>query len=166
MFFKNQPQQCSLTSHDVQLLPGTSPICQALYHLHPQKRGLMRKEVDYLLTQMLAAPSHSPWASPCILVTTENGQLRFCTDHRRMNAVTVPDAYPLPWIDDLLDEVGQSRFVIKIDLLKGYYQITLTKRAQEISAFITPFGLFHWLVAPFGIRNCPATFQTAMNHLV
>ncbi len=62
--------------------------------------------------------------------------------------------------------MGQSKFVTKIDLLKGYYQIPLTKRAQEISAFITPFGLFHYLVAPFGMRNCPTTFQRVMNHLV
>ena len=163
--FGDHPRRCTLISHDVQLLPGTSPIRQAPYRLHPQKRHQMQKEVDYLLDQGLAVPSKSPWASPCLLVPKEGGQLRFCTDYRRVNTVTVPDAYPLPRVDDLIDEVGQAKYITKLDLLKGYYQIPLTEDAQQISAFITPFGLFHYLVAPFGMRNCPATFQRAMNNL-
>ena len=164
--FGDHPQRSTLISHDVQLLPGTSPIRQAPYRLNPQKRHQMQKEVGYLLDQGLAVPSKSPWASPCLLVPKEDGQQRFCTDYRRVNAVTVPDAYPLPRVDDLIDEVGQARYITKLDLLKGYYQIPLTEDAQQISAFITPFGLFQYLVAPFGMRNCPATFQRAMNTLV
>ena len=163
--FGDHPQRCTLISHDVQLLPGTSPIRQAFYRLNPQKRHKMQKEVEYLLDQGLAVPSNSPWASPCLLVPKEDGQRRFWTDYRRVNAVTVPDAYPLPRVDDLIDEVGQAKFITKIDLLNGYYQVPLTENAQQISAFITPFGLFHYLVAPFGMRNCPATFQRAMNNL-
>lgn len=80
--------------------------------------------------------------------------------------MTVPDSYPIPRIDDLVDAVGQSRFLTKIDLLKGYYQVPLTKSAQLISAFVTPFGLYHYLVMPFGMRNSPATFQRLMNYLL
>lgn len=163
--FGDHPQRCTLISHDVQLIPGTSPIRQAPYRLNPQKRHQMQKEVEYLLEQGLAVPSNSPWASPCLLVPKEDGQNRFCTDYRKVNAVTVPDAYPLPRVDDLIDEVGQTKYITKIDLLKGYYQIPLSEEAQQISAFITPFGLFQYLVAPFGMRNCPATFQRAMNNL-
>lgn len=163
--FGDHPQKCTLITHDVKLHPGTHPIRQAPYRLNPQKRHQMQKEVDYLLQQGLAVPSKSPWASPCLLVPKEGGQLRFCTDYRRVNTVTVPDAYPLPRVDDLIDEVGQAKFITKLDLLKGYYQIPLTEDAQQISAFITSFGLFHYLVAPFGMRNCPATFQRAMNNL-
>lgn len=126
----------------------------------------MRKEVDYLLQQGLAVPSCSPWASPCQLVPKEDGQLRFCTNYRRVNCVTVPDASPLPRVDDLVDEVGQAIYINTLDLLKGYYQVALTERAQQTSAFITPFGLFHYLVAPFGMRNCPATFQRLMNNIL
>lgn len=163
--FGDHPRRCNIASHDVQLIAGTSPIRQAPYRLNLQKRQQMQKEVDYLIQQGLAVPSNSPWASPCLLVPKEDGQQRFCTDYRRVNAVTVPDAHPLPRIDDLIDEVGQSQFITKLDLLKGYYQIPLTQEAQQISAFITPFGLFQYLVAPFGMRNCPATFQRAMNQL-
>ena len=92
--------------------------------------------------------------------------MRFCTDYRRVNAVTVPDPYPLPRIDDLIDNVGQSKYITKIDLLKGYYQILLSENAQQISAFITPFGLFHYKVMPFGMRNAPSTFQRVMDYLL
>lgn len=83
-----------------------------------------------------------------------------------MNAVTKPDAYPLPRIEDCIDQVGAACFVSKFDLLKGYWQIPLTDRAREISAFITPSGLFSYTVMSFGLRNAPATFQRLMNMVV
>lgn len=159
------PGHCTIMSHDVILAPGTNPIRQPPYRLPHHKREQMKKEVDYLVDHGLAVPSCSPWASPCLLVPKEGGQLRLCTDYRRVNTVTQPDPYPLPRIDDLIDTVGQSKFISKIDLLKGYHQIPLTDNAQLISAFITPFGLYHYQVMPFGMRNSPATFQRTMNFL-
>ncbi len=164
--FGDHPKICNVLRHDVKVLPGTFPIKQSPYRVNPRKREQMQEEVQYLLEQGLAIPSSSPWASPCLLVPKEDGQLRFCTDYRRVNAVTIPDAYPLPRVDDLIDEVGQAKFVTKLDLLKGYYQIALTERAQIVSAFITPFGPFQYVVAPFGMRNCPATFQRAMKKIM
>lgn len=92
--FSDHPGRYIMLLHDVNLVPGTSPFRTSPYRMHPQKREQMRREVDYLLEQGLAIPSHSPWASP--------------TDYRRVNAVTVPDAYPLPRVDDLIDEVWTS----------------------------------------------------------
>ena len=126
----------------------------------------MKEEVDYLLEHGIATPSKSPWASPCLLVPKEDGSTRFCTDYRKVNNVTVKDSYPLPLIDDLIDSVGQARFVTKIDLLKGYYQVALTDRAKLISAFITPFGLFQYEVMPFGLTNAPSTFQRLINYTI
>ena len=102
--FKDDPGCCHTVTHSIKLQPGTLPIKQHYYRLHPQKRTQMRKEVDYLLDHGLAVPSQSPWASPSLLVPKEDGQLRLCTDYRRVNSVTVPDAYPLPRVDDLIDE--------------------------------------------------------------
>lgn len=160
------PGHCNLICHDVELMPGTTPIRQAPYRVPQTKKDLIKKEVDYLLENGLAVPSNSPWASPCLLVPKEDGSLRLCTDYRRVNAVTLPDAYPIPRIDDLVDSVGQSTYISKIDLLKGYYQIKLSEKAQPISAFVTPFGLFQYLRMPFGMRNSPATFQRIMNFIL
>lgn len=126
----------------------------------------MKKEVDFLLENHLADPSISPWASPCLLIPKSEGTNRFCTDYRKVIKVTVPDSHPLPLIEDLLDSVGNSKFITKIDLQKGYYQIGLSEEAKTISALITPFGLFNYTGMPFGMINAPATFQRALTYTI
>ena len=125
----------------------------------------MKKEVEFLLNNNLAETNISPWAS-CLLIPKPDGSSRFCTDSRKLIIVTVPDSYPLPLMDNLLDSIGQSPYVTTIDLLKGYYQIPISEQAESISAFITPFGLFQYTVMPFGLSNAPATFQRAINYII
>jgi len=90
--------------------------------------------------------------------------LRFCTDFRKVNALTKPDSYPLTHIEDCIDRIGHSQYVSKFDMLKGYWQ---SERAKEISAFVTPDGLFQYKVTcmPFGMRNAHATFQRFINQV-
>ena len=111
-------------------------------------------------------PCRTPWSSPCVLVPKAGGGYRLCTDYRKVNSLTVADSYPLPVIDDIVDSIGQSKFVTKLDLLKGYYQIPLTDTAKKISEFVTPQGLFQYKVLPFGMRNSPPTFQRLMDLLI
>ena len=160
------PGVCRTAAHDIQLVPNTSPIRQQFYRIGPEKLKLMKEEVAYLLRNGLAEQSSSPWASPCILVPKSNGQVRLCTDYRKVNNVTTKDSYPLPRIDDIIDSVGKAKYLTQIDMLKGYYQIPLTKRAKTISAFITPFGLFEYTRLPFGMCNAPATFQRIINEVI
>ena len=164
--FHDFPRKSGILLHDIELVPGTTPIRQQAYRVGPERKRKMKEEVEYLLRHGLARPSKSPWASPCILVPKEDGSSRFCTDYRKINNVTIKDSYPLPLIDDLIDSVGQAKFVTKIDLLKGYYQVGLTERAKLISAFITPFGLFQYEVMPFGLTNAPSTFQRLVNFII
>ena len=155
----DEPSECNSISHDIELLPGVRPIRQNYYRVNPEKRKVMKDEVEYLLKHKLAVPSRSPWASPCLLVPKPNGKVRLCTDYRQLNSVTVKDSFPLPRIDDILDAIGSSKFLTQIDMLKGYYQIPLSDNAKQMSAFITPFGLFQYERLPFGMCNAPATFQ-------
>lgn len=83
-----------------------------------------------------------------------------------MNSVTVPDAYPLPRIDDCIDEIGPATFVTKLDMLKGYWQVPLTPHASEVSAFVTPDQFLQYKVMPFGMCNAPATFQRLINKVL
>lgn len=163
---RDLPGFCTLILHDVELTQNATPIRQAPFRLNPEKKLIMKREINFLLENDLARPSNSPWASPCILTPKPDGSFRFCTDYRKVNQLTVPDAYPLPLIDDLIDMVGQSRIISKVDLQKGYYQVGLTERAKTISAFITPFGLFEYQRMPFGMRNAPATFQRTINSII
>ena len=83
-----------------------------------------------------------------------------------MNAITKGDTYPLPRILDCIDGLGNAKYVNKIDLLKGYWCVPLTKRAREISAFVAPFGLYEYNVTAFGLKNAPARFQQLINQII
>lgn len=98
-----------------------------------------------------------------MLVPKSDCSIRFCIDYRKVNQVTRTDAFPIPRLEDCIDRIGRAKFVSKLDLLKGYWQVPLTPRAQQVSAFVTPGGLYECLVLPFGMKNAPASFQRAMN---
>ncbi|XP_076069754.1 uncharacterized protein LOC143041630 [Oratosquilla oratoria] len=134
-----------------------------LGHVSNDQKEYVREEVQRLQEVGIVEPSSSPWASPVVLVPKPDGSMRLCIDYRKLNAVTEPDSYPLPRIDDVIDEVGRAQWVTKLDLLQGYYQVRLSERSRAISAFITPEGLYQFTVLPFGLRNAPATFQRLMN---
>ena len=89
-----------------------------------------------------------------------------CTDCRKVNSVTKTDPFPIPRIDDCVDKVGNSKYVTKFDLLKGFWQVPLTDRAKEVSAFATPNGLYQYKVMLFGMKNSPATFQRLVNNVI
>ncbi len=138
------------------------PVKQNAYRVNPVKRALMKQETQYLLEHNLAVPSASPWCSPCLLVPKPDGTSRFCTDYRKVNALTKADSFPLPRMEDCVDRVGNAKFVTKLDLLQGYWQVPLTERAYEISAFATPDVFLQYRVMAFGLRNAGATFQRLM----
>lgn len=111
----------------------------------------MKTEVEYMLQHGLAQHSQCPWSSPCLLVPKADGPFRFCTDFRKVNAVPKPDSFPLPRMEDRVDRVGSATFVTKLDLLKGYWQVPLTTRASDISAFATTdFFLYSIPSSPLG----------------
>ena len=163
--FSDVPGRTNLVQHEVDVGDAT-PIKQHPYRVHPDKQKKMSAEVDYLLEHDLIEPSSSPWSSPCLLVPKPDGSVRFCTDFCKVNNLTKPDSFPMPRIDDCIDRIGQAQYVTRLDLLKGFYQIDLTPDAREISAFVTPDGLFQYKVMPFGMRNGPATFQRLMTQVI
>ena len=134
--------------------------------MNPVKQQYLREEVQYLLDNSLIEHSQSGWSSPCILVPKPDGTFCMCTDYRKVNSVTKTDTFPIPRIDDCIDNIGHAKYVTNFDLLKGFWQIPLTDRAKEISAFVTPDGLYQYKVMPFGMRNSPATFQRLVNNLI
>ena len=163
--FGDTPSCTHLIEHDIDI-GDAKPIKQRFYRVNADKRNYLEAEVDYMLTNDIAEPCTSSWASPCILVPKPDGTFRFCSDFRKVNNVTKPDSFPLPRMEDCIDQVGSAKFVSKFDLLKGYWQVPLSARAREIAAFITPNGLYSYKVMPFGLRNAPATFQRLMNQVI
>ena len=163
--FPDVPSKTNLIEHDVDV-GDYAPIKQHPYRVSPMKKELLDKEVQYMLENDIIEESQSNWSSPCILVPKHDGGFRFCTDFRKVNDKTKSDSFPIPRIADCIDQIGNAKFVSTFDMLKGYWQVPLTQRAREISAFVTPSGLYQYKVMPFGMKNAPATFQRMVNKLV
>ena len=141
----------------------SQPVKQHSYRMNPTKQKYLREEIQYLLDNDFIEPSQSEWSSPCILVPKPDGTYQMCTDYRKVNNLSKTDTFPIPRMDDCIDKIENSKYITKFDLLKGFWQIPLTERAKEISAFVTPDGLYHYKVMPFGMKNSPVTFTIIYN---
>ena len=139
------------------------PINLSPYPLSREKREELTKQINYLLERGLIRPSASPWGFPVLFVRKADGSWRMCIDYRALNRISIKNGYPLPRIDELLDIVGRAKFLSKLDLLPGYWQIPLDENAIPKTAFNTLFGKYEWLVMPFGLTGAPGTFQSIMN---
>ena len=120
-----------------------------------------------MLTGGQIEASDSPWLSPVVLVTKKDGGGgRFSVDYRRLNDVTVKDAYPLSRIYDTLDMLAGKQWFSTLDLASGYWQVSLSQEARTKTAFTTHSGLFQFRVMPFGLCNAPATFERLMDRVL
>lgn len=137
--------------HRIHLLPGSLAVNVKPYRYPHVLKQTMTKIVEEMLQQGLVRPSHSPYSSPVLLVRKKDGTYRFCVDYRALNAVTIKDRFPIPTIDELLDELGKATIFTKLDLRSGYHQIRVHHRDIHKIAFRTLD------------RHFESTFQATMN---
>ena len=147
-------------------MQGARPVKQGYRPFPRAKQEVADAEVDKMLADKIIEPSHSPWASPVVLVTKKDGSIRFCVDYRKVNELTKKDAYPLPRISETLDTLSGGEWFCTMDLASGYWQIKMSDYAKPMTAFTTRKGLFHFNVMPFGLSNAPATFQRLMERVL
>jgi len=149
----------------IDLIPGTGPISLAPYRMSPAELAELKKHIEELLPKQFIRPNVSPWVTPVLLVKKKDSGSRLCVDYRQLNKVTIKNKYPLPRIDDLMDQLRGASVFSKIDLRSGYHQIRVKAKDIPKTAFRTRYGHYEYLVMPFGVTNAPAVFMDYMNRI-
>jgi hypothetical protein len=149
--------------HRTILVPGAAPVAIRPYRYPVAHKDELERQCIAMIDQGIVRRSDSAFSSSVLLIKKPDGSWRFCVDYHALNALTVKDAFPIPVVEELLDELNGSRFFTKLDLCSGYHQVRMRADDVHKMAFRTHDGLYEFLVMPFGLCNAPATFQALMN---
>ncbi|GKE36854.1 putative reverse transcriptase domain-containing protein, partial [Tanacetum coccineum] len=149
----------------IDLIPEATPVAKFPYQLAPSEMQELSEQLQELQDKGFIRPSHSPWGAPVLFIKKKDGSLRMCIDYRELNKLTVKNRYPLPRIDDLFDQLQGARYLSKIDLRSGYYQLRVHEDDISKIAFRTRYEHFEFTVMPFGLTNAPAVFMDLMNRV-
>jgi hypothetical protein len=152
-----------LCTHKIYIKEDCQPICQPQRRMNPNLREILKEELQKLLNAGFIYPiSDSEWVSPLVIVPKKNGKWRVCVDYRALNKATQKDHFPLPFIDQVLDNLSGKKFFSFLDGFSGYNQIKIAPQDQDKTTFTSPWGTFSYRVLPFGLCNAPTTFQRAV----
>ena len=149
--FSEVPGRTDLVEHQIHTLP-VEKVCKRPYRIPEAQRVTVQREMTTMLEMGVLEESHSEWSSPIVLVPKPDRTVRFCNDFRGLNEVNKFDAFPMPWVGELIDRLRMARYISTLDLTKGY-----------AGSGPGSSGLHHYRVLPFGLHGAPATVQRLMD---
>ncbi|XP_052725957.1 uncharacterized protein LOC128194408 [Vigna angularis] len=149
----------------IDLVMTAVPISVQPYRMSPAELAELKEQIEELMEKQFIRPSVSPWGAPVLLVRKKDGSSRLCINYRQLNKLTIKNKYPLPRIDDLLDQLHGAAVFSKIDLRSGYHQIRVKEDDIQKIAFRSRYGHYEYVVMPFGVTNAPAVFMEYMNRI-
>lgn len=161
----------NVVRHTIPVRQGQQPINQKQYRLPQIHREEINRQVRQLEKDGIISHSVSPWNSPLLLVPKKAAKKgvknwRLVVDFRKLNDATLKQVFPIPRMDEILDQLGSSRHFSTLDLASGYHQVEMAAEDREKTAFSTGLGHFEFNRMPFGLTGAPATFQRLMNHVL
>ena len=163
--FTDMPGETDVIQHQIRLSDDTPIRCKP-YPLPYAMREELRNEVDTMLEMGVVKPSTSPYASPIIMVKKKDGSNRVCVDFRKLNKITEVDPEPMTTAEDLFRRLSGKRYLSKIDLTKGYWQIPVAPEDVHKTAFVTPDGQYEFTRMPFGMVNSGATLVRGLRKIL
>ena len=154
----------NLLKHEIHLNSDV-PVKQSYRRIPPHIFNEVRDHIQGLLEANIIRPSSSPYASPIVVVRKKSGDIRLCVDYRRINDITRKDSFPLPRVQEVVDELKGSKYFSVIDMASGYTQVPVEEEHKHITAFCVPYGLFEYNRLPFGLSNAVATYSRLMTKI-
>ena len=157
--FSDNPGRTHLGTHTILVKPDIQPVKCNAYRKHPDKQKILQAEVQKLLDLGLLRNSTSFYASPCLLLNKPDGGFRPVIDYSKLNKQTLCQAFPIDVIDDLIDKIGQAKFLTKLDITKAYCNVLLDEESIKYTGFVTPTGHYEFLVCSPWLSGACCTFN-------
>ncbi|XP_043503857.1 uncharacterized protein LOC122525241 [Polistes fuscatus] len=145
------------------VVKDNEPVYQRARRLSQSQKDIVNQQIQEWMEEGIVQPSLSEYASPIVLVEKRDGSFRLCVDYRKLNQKIVKDRYPLPLIEDQLDQLQGANYFSTLDLKNGFFHVSIEEESRKYTAFIVPDGHYEFLKVPFGLCNSPSVFQKYIN---
>lgn len=147
-------------------LTNERPIYHRPRRVPPAHQEIIKKELEMILDAGIVRPASSAWSFPVVIARKKDGKPRFCVDYRELNKVMKADRFPIPNMEEIMEDLQGSCVLSTLDLFSGYWQVRVSEDCKDRTTFTCKYGTYSFEVIPFGLMNAPATFQRMMNDIL